>query len=567
MEYRMRTGSLKLLVLGVTVIFFLSCKDKPGTTGGSDIVSNPDEMDGRTSANIKAGMDKLMLANGKLNDTITLLKPAIVNYFYTQHEFSNTWSESEQWLTAADSLFYFIEHSREYGLFPSDYHFKHLQSLRNKLADSIQRNNAVLWTHADILLTDAYMQLVNHLKNGRMSLVPDSLAMKTDTALAEGFYKESLDKALSSKTIALTLQAVEPKHRGYQQLRGAIKSFLDSNDLKQYSYVVYPGKDSIATLKQLQKRLAEAGYIDYKGKLADSAVLAGAIKKYQDAKGLKVNGKPSASLVSALNNTAYNKFVRIAITLDRYKQMPAKMPVSYVWVNLPGYYLEVWDHDTLALQSKVIVGKAATRTPLLNSVIENFITYPTWTPPASIVNKDILPAVKRNPGYLARRGFYVVDSKGNKVNPYSVNWSRYTAGSLPYRIRQYEGDNNSLGVLKFNFDNPFAVYLHDTNQRYLFSKSSRSLSHGCVRVQEWEQLANFLARNDTIRIDSVPFVYHPDTLKSWIKNRESHRVNLSRKIPVYLRYFSCEGRNGKVLFFDDIYGEDKALREKYFASK
>jgi L,D-transpeptidase YcbB len=268
-----------------------------------------------------------------------------------------------------------------------------------------------------------------------------------------------------------------------------------------------------------------------------------------------------------LNTSDIERFKRIAITLDRYKQLPAKMPDTYIWVNLPGYYLQVWDNDTLVLESRTIVGKPATRTPVLNSNITDMVTYPTWTIPTSIIVKEILPGLKRSPGYLARRGYRLLNNKGEVIDPGSVNWSKYSKG-IPYRVQQGSGDNNALGIFKFNFANKYAVYLHDTNQRYLFKNASRALSHGCVRVQEWEKLAFFIARNDSINTKAGDTLrYTTDSIKNWITAKAHLRIEVKNKIPLFIRYFTCEGKNGKVKFYDDIYGEDKALREKYFITQ
>ena len=178
----------------------------------------------------------------------------------------------------------------------------------------------------------------------------------------------------------------------------------------------------------------------------------------------------------------------------------------------------------------------------------------------------MLPALKRNAGYLARKGLNLYNFKGEKIDPSTVNWARYTKG-IPYKIQQGSGDDNALGVIKFNFQNPFAVYLHDTNQRYLFKNSMRSLSHGCVRVQEWEKLAFYIVRNDSTTLLPDTLKYNTDSITSWIANKEKHRVAVKFQIPLFIRYFSCEGMQGVIKFYDDIYGDDKRLKEKYFARK
>jgi murein L,D-transpeptidase YcbB/YkuD len=133
---------------------------------------------------------------------------------------------------------------------------------------------------------------------------------------------------------------------------------------------------------------------------------------------------------------------------------------------------------------------------------------------------------------------------------------------------QGSGDNNSLGVIKFNFDNPYAVYLHDTNQRYLFKNASRAFSHGCVRVQEWEKLAYYIAANDSsLSKNKDSLKYTADSIKSWIAHKERHMIDVKNHIPLFIRYFSCEGKNGTIKFYEDMYGEDKLLMEKFFAKK
>jgi murein L,D-transpeptidase YcbB/YkuD len=243
------------------------------------------------------------------------------------------------------------------------------------------------------------------------------------------------------------------------------------------------------------------------------------------------------------------------------------MPQRYIWVNLPGYYLQLWDTDTMVFESKVICGKPATPTPLLTSMITDMVTYPTWTVPTSIIAKQYLPKLKNNPNYLARLGLKLVDRKGQPISGQSVNWSKYTKG-IPYNVMQNSGDNNALGVMKFNFNNPYAVYLHDTNQRYLFKNASRAFSHGCVRVQEWEKLADYLIRNDSMNLkpgDSLR--YSVDSVKTLLAEKKNRRIPVKSPVYLYITYFGCEGKDGKIKFYDDMYGDDKALREKYFTDK
>ncbi len=560
--------------LQITVIilclFIISC-NTASTPKDKQIVADPEQMDIKASENIKEVLEFALKNNGKVDDSISLNLAAVVDNFYALVKYEPVWSSKEKWQPLADTLFDFITNAELEGLFPKDYNFKNLQKLKNKLdTDSLKRMDAALWTRADLMFTDAFMHIIKDLKHGR--LLPDSVSINKDSALAKDFFVKNLTDLIEKKEFTALLNSLQPVNKGYWDLKKGIKMFLDSMDRRTYTYVTYPYKkgdvkDSVLFIKMLQKRLIESGVINFADKISDSTNLSQAVKKYQKQKGFKQDGKISASLIRAMNVTDAERFKRIAITLDRYKQLPAKMPEKYIWVNLPGYYLWVVQKDTIVLESKVICGKPDTRTPLLNSAITDMVTYPTWTVPNSIITKQYLPKLKNNPGYLARLGLKLVDSKGETVDAYGVNWSKYTKG-IPYKVMQNSGDNNALGIFKFNFNNPYAVYLHDTNQRYLFKNSSRALSHGCVRVQDWEKLAFFIARNDSMNISSSDTLkYNTDSIKNWIANKEKHRIDVRNKIPIFIRYFSCEGKDGKIKFYDDIYGEDKVLREKYFANK
>jgi len=555
----------------ILCLFIISCNNGEKRPVEKKIVDDPKEMDEMTRESIRETLDFAIKNNGKIDDTVRLNLAAIVNDFYTAHDNLPVWSSKESWQPLADSLFQYILHAEEEGLFPADYHLEKLQTLKNKLdTDSLKRMDAVLWTKADLMLTDALLHIIKDLKYGRLQ--PDSITINKDSLQAGDFLVKNLDKLLNTKNFSNVLQAVQPVHKGYWELKNGIRSFLDSMDKRVYTYVTYPykkgnTKDSLFFIKILQKRLFEGGTMFFMDKLPDSTQLNTAIQKYQKQKGFKPDGKISAAVIKSLNTSDLEKFKRIAITLDRYKQLPEQMPEKYIWVNLPGYYLWVVDHDTIALQSKVICGKTETRTPLLNSEITDMVTYPTWTVPTSIIAKQYLPKLKVNPNYLNKLGLKLVSNKGETIDPNTVNWSKYTKG-IPYKVMQNSGDDNALGIFKFNFNNPYAVYLHDTNQRYLFKNAVRNLSHGCVRVQEWEKLAFYIARNDSMSIENpVNLKYTTDSIKNWIAAKQHRRIDVKARLPIYIRYFSCEVNNGKIKFYDDMYGDDKLMRERYFADK
>jgi murein L,D-transpeptidase YcbB/YkuD len=554
-----------LVCASVSSGWFLSCNNTNDVAPHQEIVATPEQMNEKVPDIIKNIANRIA-ENGSKIDSITIVQPTVLRYLYEKSNEAK-WSKEETLLPIADSVMTFIQNSMLYGLFPEDYHFKNISSLKQRMAgDTLARKDAVLWAKADLLLTDAMIGIIKDVKLGRLQ--KDSLTLRADSALSNEFYAQQVQNILQSHSVMTVIDSLEPILKGYHELKAGIKGFLDTADFKDYTYVPYPVYDSMGFLNALPKRLFEEGLLDSSFASKDSVEVARAVKKFQQKKKLKADGKAGNETIRTLNLTDKDKFFRIALSLDKYKMMPAKMPNKYLWVNLAGYYLQLWQGDSVEISSKVVCGKPLTRTPELSSSISEMITYPQWSVPQSIIAKEFLPELKKDPGYLEKKGFSLLDEKNEEVDPYFIDWSKYTKG-IPYKIIQGSGDDNALGVMKFNFPNKYAVYLHDTNQRYLFSQSVRALSHGCVRVQEWEKLSSFILQNDSTYIDSLGHgsFTKTDSVQQWLLRKEKHYIPVRDRIPLFIRYFTCEGRNGKIIFYDDMYGEDHRLKEKYFATK
>ena len=556
---KMRQPRILFFILTALTISLIQCKNSGSKAPEKDIVANPAKLSERTSEDIRNTLDYLKEKNGRLNDSVNFSFTSLVDSVYQANHYQAQWLKEDQLLPAGDSLLDFIRNSRYSGLFPNDYHEHMLDFIRRVFqVDSNSRKNAALWARADLLMTDAFFLLAKHLKQGRLPY--DSVTLRTDTVLPNHFYTASLHEALQQGNVATILHALEPRSKGYDSLKAYIPEFLAGASFTPYTYLPYPYTDSAGFFKLLQKRLEETGDLPDSASAMDSTGFKAAIRKYQKKYGFKLTGRISDPLIDKLNNTDEEKFKRIAITLDRYKLLPDSLPETYAWVNLPAYTLEVRDHDTVVLSSRVIVGGPQTRTPLLTSEISNFITMPQWTVPYSIIFNEMLPKIRKDTLFLSRENLMVVDRNDSVLDPRKINWYKLNKNHFPYEIKQREGDDNSLGVIKFNFRNKYSVYLHDTNVRWMFGKSYRAISHGCVRVQEWKKFANFLVRNDTLK-------YPSDTLKAWVARQEKHLVGGFHKLPLFIRYFTCEGKGGKIRFYEDIYDEDRYLSQKYFANK
>jgi len=554
--------------LAAFVLCLSSCKEKRKPEE-KVIVKAPEKMDDKVKELIRSFLEYSASKEGRIDDSTVLYQLPILADIYNQKTFSAQWSSSQKWLPQGDSLLLFIENAKLYGLFPTDYHSHQLSVIKKLFAKDVfkdkETQDAASWARADLMLSDALISLFHDIKLGR--LPTDSITLRKDSVLSEEFISSKFNAAASGLSLDVIISTLEPKHKGYRELKDGIRNFLEHADFNPIVQISFPNKNQEELRAAVAKRLFETGYIDSTFTGIDSIRLASILKKFQKDKKLTIDGKIGAQTIRMLNLSDQEKFDHIAITMDRYKMLPDSLPEKYIWVNIPSYSLRLISDDTLVLSSKVVVGKPKTRTPVLTSAVSEMITYPQWTIPASIIEKEILPGLKKDTGYLRKKGYMLLNDKNEEVSPDSVNWAKYKK-TIPFKVIQGSGDDNALGILKFNFYNRYSVYLHDTNQRSFFAFDSRALSHGCVRVQEWQKMAYYIMNNEnsqviTSKVKPIPV----DSLTHWLEIKEKHSIPIRSKVPVFIRYFTCEVNDGKISFFEDIYEEDKKMIELLFANK
>ena len=350
-----------LQTLRKTLVFFLfssvvvvfSCKNKKPEA--KDIVRKPEQLEDRVKKNLHEILDYASHNRGKINDSTALSAAHAVLSVYEKNDYTPIWSVKGEWTATGDSLYQFIKDSKLYGLFPSDYFYGSLKNIQDQLkTDSLAKKDAALWSRADVMMTDALLLMSQHLKRGRLPY--DSLSSKKDSGLSENYYVDVLNRVVKTNQLSSTLGELEPKLLGYVNLKDGIKHFLDTARFKKYTYLFYPFTDSLAFYSQLEKRLYEEKMLDTLLPSIDTTTLRKALIKYQARKKLKTTGKVNENTVNSLNDTDWERFKRIALTLDKYKLMADTMPITYVWVNLPSFSLKIVDSDSVALQSRIIVG-------------------------------------------------------------------------------------------------------------------------------------------------------------------------------------------------------------------
>ncbi len=302
-------------------------------------------------------------------------------------------------------------------------------------------------------------------------------------------------------------------------------------------------------VEALRKRLMISGDLSTMAGISQAydTYVDAAVKRFQARHGLPSDGVMGKYTYAAMNVSAPVRLGQLETNLVRLRSMSGFLGDRYVMVNVPAAQIEAVENGRVALRHTAIVGKIDRQTPILNSKINEIIVNPYWNAPESIVRKDIIPLMRKNPQYLAENNIRILGPDGNEVDPATIDWN--TEDAAKFRFRQDPGSGNAMASVKINFPSPENVYMHDTPQQSLFSKLMRFDSSGCVRVQNVRDLVTWLLR-DTPGWSRQRF-------EQTIKSGESVPVQIPNPIPVYFTYISAWSTgDGVVHFRDDIYGRD-----------
>ncbi len=299
----------------------------------------------------------------------------------------------------------------------------------------------------------------------------------------------------------------------------------------------------------LRQRLMASGDLDRNAGLSNAfdSYVDGAVKKFQARHGLPPDGVLGNYSYQALNVSAEVRLGQLETNLVRLRSMSGFLGDRYVMVNIPAAQIEAVENGSVVLRHTAIVGKIDRQTPILNSNIHEIILNPYWTSPRSIIEKDIVPLMRKDPTYLARNNIRLFDGKGEEVAPEMVDWNAEKAPDLMFR--QDPGKGNAMSSTKINFHNPHAVYMHDTPQQGVFNQLMRFESSGCVRVQNVRDLNTWLLRDTP--------GWNRQAIEATIASGENTVIELSTPVPVYFTYFTAwASGDGVVQFRDDVYQRD-----------
>jgi L,D-transpeptidase YcbB len=564
---RILSTSLKIL-LCLLLAGFISCvrEDEKKAVKEEIKVKAPQNV----NACVKAEIENLLSKRADPT-TLFLVDDTIKTLEFFEKNFnlrSPFFTDKGKFNPLADTMMSIIKDARFYGLVPDDYHYHELAELQEKFYNKKEKEFDVFAiAQSEILLSDAIYKFGAHLNKGRF--YPDSLLLEWNPKKLDTNWVTIIGQGIANGNLRASFDSLEPKHEGYKFLKVELKKYIleyENADWDSISFINV--KDTDLLYSRVKERLTITGEYDSTVKGNDSVKLAKAIKKFQKSFNLDPDGKLGKYTKQALGYDKEKVIRQMEMAMERWRWEPREFGKRYFWVNIPSADLHVWEYykkekrDTLVLFSKVVVGKPETPTPhAVKSKINYMLVYPYWNVPYSIAWKEILPAVQRDTSYLRRKGFEVVDGKGNVLDISTLKWKRYNKNYLPVKFRQRIGGDNSLGICKFNFHNKFGIYMHDTNSKRYFKTFYRYQSHGCIRLEKFVEAAKFLIRDDTLKL---PY----DTLISYFNTPIQRQIDMKKPFPIYVKYYTVRADDSTGLhMYIDIYRRDEKMMKMVYKGK
>lgn len=471
-----------------------------------------------------------------------------VRSYYAAHDDALVWLAGREETGQMRALREVMDKAAAYGLDPRFYKTPDMAALGD---DDPQR-----LADTDVAFSRAVARFVTHIASGRIA--PDEVSKVIGFEPQRPDLAEVLATLPGSPDVAAALAAYEPPHAEYKALKAKLAEILASDEEKRVMIpeggLLKAGQTDEERVPLLRARLDVTAAPETDPTVYDDALVA-AVKTFQGDSGLHSDGIVGPNTVSALNgNTREEDIAAIDVNLERWRWMPRDLGAFHVFVNIPEYVVRVMQDGAPVHETRVVVGKPTNRTPAFSDTIDHLVVNPYWNVPTSILSKEMLPDIQRDPyGYFARRGYQVLAKVGGRmqvVDPGMINW--YGINPRAVRVRQVPGDANALGRIKFMFPNKYAVYLHDTPSKSLFRRDRRAFSHGCVRVDDPLDFADAILR-----------VAAPDWNSTRLKKLyggKERRINLDTPIPVHLAYFTMwVDEDGTLRRFDDVYGYDERM--------
>lgn len=470
-----------------------------------------------------------------------LKSPKYLTEYYISRQHRPIWTGKGSLAKALPDLEKAIRDSAKHGLNPEYYHLSILSE-----TESISNNSL------ELLATDAFLTQVIHRSSGVVSVLeldPDwhLMPVERDPVAVLDQLEEAGDG------VASTLEKLWPKHPEYNALlaeRARIASLGKvMTELVPEGQVMKIGQSS-ERVALLKARLLGPG--EHSNLYDDSLRLA--VQSFQTEAGIEPDGIVGQATLEVLNATPVNWIDRIDANLERWRWLPHEQPPVMIRVNIAAFHLRAIQNGSNVFTMKVVVGKPYRNTPVFTEMLKYMVINPFWNVPNRLAIIDKLPLLQADPMKLAQQGFEVKMPGSDKFIPVSeMNWSKVSRRDFNYQLRQRPGPDNALGKVKFMLPNRFSVYLHDTNDKNLFTKQERSFSSGCIRLSEPVKLAQWLLSNEK-RINEAA------NIETLIENGKTTTIYFEKPVPVYIVYLTAFTDDaGNIIFRRDLYKRDKLI--------
>jgi murein L,D-transpeptidase YcbB/YkuD len=497
-----------------------------------------------------------------------------VKEFYELAGYRLAWSQAGKPTGQATELIGILEDADQKGLDNKDYDGAHWpERLKTLQSPSTAAESALI--RSDVALTVSAIRYGLDLHLGKVN--PKVLHKDFDPDVHKHDPGAYLWKnVVGAQSVKEALAPIEPSYPRYQRTLLVLQKYMQmekeevADPLSQVKKPVAAGQQYEASGK-LVRRLQFLGDLPPsvsvpENSLDYSAAVAEGVKHFQLRHGLDASGKLGPQTITELNRPMSDRVEQLRLMLERFRWMPHSFAQPPIIVNIPEFVLRAYDsslHPELVMP--VVVGRAMrTQTPVLEEEMKYLIIWPYWNVPPSILRAEIVPKIAKDPGYIQKNNFEVTTYSGEVVTDGVVSeevLAQLRAGKL--MVRQKPGPKNALGLIKFIFPNDNNIYLHSTPSQALFAENRRDFSHGCIRVEDPKALATWVLRNNPgwtrERVD-VAF-----------QAQKQEQVNLAHEIPVLILYGTAiANEDGRVFFFEDIYGYDKAMAKLFaqaYASK
>ncbi|EHK55091.1 L,D-transpeptidase family protein [Allomesorhizobium alhagi] len=479
---------------------------------------------------------------------------ALADYYSANPEF--IWVTGSSANGRAREAVRVLSEADSHGLSPADYAVT-IPAAAYSLDDTAARQRAMV--RFEMALSARVLRYVRDAQGGRID--PNRLSGYHD------FPAKPIDLAGVLKTLAHTtevrtfLESRHPQSPEYQALRVELEALRASSEnaiVVDAKLLLKPGQTSpeLPKLLQLIARNVDDEFGGEHGetlwRLGKSEVyseeLVPVIKAVQEKNGLKPDGVIGPRTVGTLAGTSKaDRLDKVAFALEQLRWLPSDLGSPRVFINQPAYTASYIEGGQEKLNMRVVIGKPSNQTSFFYDEIEQVDYNPYWGVPQSIIVNEMLPRLRRDPGYLDRSGYEVTDARGRRIPSSAINWGAY-GSKIPFNVRQTPSEANALGELKILFPNKHAIYMHDTPQKALFDRDSRAFSHGCVRLKDPRGMAAAVLGTTVQHIEA--------------KLKQGHSSEkVTRKIPVYVAYFTAwPDINGKVEYFGDVYDRDARLK-------